>query len=389
MPTTNLRNLLYRAALPLAPSPRRQMTHKAQGQAIDLKAYERILRKHHVLGASLLLTIGDEFAAVHTSISQPAHHADRDTLFRVASITKMATALVTLKLAEEEAFSLDDHIAPLLPDADNEPALHGITIRQILCHTSGLRDTAAYEQSLQNGGTFHEVLRSEGVRSSSTAMSYCNFGFGLLGCLMESVTGQSLETVFQQKLFQPLGMDATLDASSTLDERRIMPISRVLPYRKGQDVTITSLGRRSIAQPDPTHHFGHTAGAMYTNCASLSNLLLIIAGDGAYKDKQYFSPALIRQMKTQHSYTGAASAPDRRYGLGLVILDRPDISPRKLYGHQGFAYGCVDGAFFEECTGRQVIFLNGGCSEARDGRLGLSNKALLQWALQKEIPSWK
>ncbi|MBP3453143.1 MAG: beta-lactamase family protein [Clostridia bacterium] len=388
MPTTNFRNLLYRAALPLSPSPRGQMSHITHGHPIDIKAFQHILRQHHVLGSSLLLCQGDDFATVHTTIRRPAHSANSDTLFRVASITKMATALVTLKLAEEGAFALDDPIAPLIPDADDEPALRGITIRQLLCHTSGLRDIPAYEQALRNGDTFHTVLRSEGVRVDNNAMSYCNFGFGLLGCLMESITGQSLETVFQQKLFQPLGMEATLDAS-TLEESRIIPIARVLPYRQGQDITITSLGRRSIAQPDPARHFGHTAGAMYTNCASLSNLLLIIANDGVYKDKQYFSPALIRQMKTQHSYTGTAASPDRRYGLGLVILDRPDISPRKLYGHQGFAYGCVDGAFIEEETGRQVIFLNGGCSEAREGRLGLSNKALLQWALQKELPAWK
>lgn len=388
MPTTNFRNVLYCAVLPFTPSPRGQMDHIAFGRPVCMKSYERILRKHHVLGSSLSLCQGDDFATVHTSIHHPAHHADKNTLFRVASITKMATALVILKLAEEGAFSLDDPIAPLLPDANHESALQGITIRQLLCHTSGLRDIPAYEQALHNGQPFHDVLRSEGVRSTGNAMSYCNFGFGLLGCLMESVTGQSLENVFQQKLFLPLGMVATLDAS-TLDENRIMPISRVLPYHKGQDVTITKLGRKSIAQSDPSHHFGHTAGAMYTDCASLSNLLMIIANDGAYNGKQYFSSVLIQQMKTQHSFTGSASTPDRRYGLGLVIIDRPDISSHKLYGHQGFAYGCVDSAFYEEGTGRQIIFLNGGCSEAREGRLGLCNKELLQWALQKEFPTWK
>lgn len=388
MPTTNLRNLIYRAALPLAPSPRGQMTHDVHGHAIDLQAYERILRKHHVLGASLLLTDIDTDASVHTSISTPAHHADGHTLFRVASITKMATALVALKLSEEGAYALDDPIAPLLPDAASEPTLQGVTIRQLLSHTSGLRDIPTYEQALRDGQTFHQVLRADGIRSNSNVMSYCNFGFGLLGCMMEHVTGQSLETVFRNKLFQPLCMDATLDAS-TLDESRVMPISRVLPYRKGQDVTITALGRKSIAQPDPTRHFGHTAGAMYTNCASLSNMLQVIAHDGGYKGQQCFATESIQQMKTQHSFTGPASAPTRRYGLGLVILDRPDLSSRKIYGHQGFAYGCVDGAFFEEDTGRQVIFLNGGCSEAREGRLGLCNKDLLRWALQKEIPSWK
>lgn len=388
MPTTSFRNLLYRAALPLAPSPRGRMTHDAHGHSIDLRAYERILRKHHVLGSSLLLTDGGTYSSVHTSVSEPPHQSGSSTLFRVASITKMATALVILKLSEEGAFALDDPIAPLLPDADALPALQGITIRQLLSHTSGMRDVPAYEQALRNGQPFHDVLAADGVRVSSNAMSYCNLGFGLLGCLMESVTGQSVETVFQTRLFQPLAMEATLDAS-TLDESRIMPISRVLPYHKGQDMTITALGRQSITQSDPARHFGHTAGAMYTDCASLSNLLLVIANDGIYNGKQYFAPASIQQMKTQHSFTGPASAPVRRYGLGLVILDRPDLSTHRVYGHQGFAYGCVDGAFYEEGTGRQVIFLNGGCSEAREGRLGLCNKDLLHWALQKEIPSWK
>lgn len=388
MPTSPFKNLIYQAGLTFAPSPRGQMTHEAIGRLISLKAYERILQKHHVLGSSLLLKASGETALVHTSISRPFRQISSASLFRVASITKMATALVILKLSEEGAFSIDDPAASLLPDADQTEALRGITVRQLLSHTSGLRDIPAYEQALRNHETFHDVLRSEGVRSNSPAMSYCNFGFGLLGCLIEHVTGQSLEAVFQQKLFQPLQMEATLDAS-TLEERRIVPIARVMPYHKGHETTITPLGRCSIAEPDPLRHFGHTAGAMYTNCASLSKLLQLIANDGIGGGQQLLSGALIRQMKQQHGYTGPASNPTRRYGLGLVILDRPDISPGKLYGHQGFAYGCVDGAFYEEGTDHQVVFLNGGCSEAREGRLGLCNKELLQWAMQKELPAWK
>lgn len=382
MPTTPTKNLLYRAALPLlAPTPKGQMHHLQQGQAIDLPAYERLLCKHHVLGASLLLRDGTRTAAVFTSTQRPLHTASADTMFRVASITKMATALVTLMLAEDGAFRLDDPIAPLLPDGAAEPALQGITIRQLLCHTSGLRDVPAYTHALNKGQAFQQVLRTSGVRGGND-MVYCNFGFGLLGCMMEYVTGQSIEAIFQKRLFHPLGMRATLDAS-TLDEGSIMPMSRVLPYHAGHDVTITALGRHSLNTADPAHHFGHTAGAMYTDSVSLARMLDLIA-----QGSPLLSRDSIVQMTTQHSYSGAASTPTRRYGLGLVILDRPDLSPRRILGHQGFAYGCVDGAFFEEGTQRQVIFLNGGCSEAREGRMGLCNKELLQWALQKEIPSW-
>ena len=52
------------------------------------------------------------------------------------------------------------------------------------------------------------------------------------------------------------------------------------------------------------------------------------------------------------------------------------------------AYGCVDGAFIEEGTGRKVVFLNGGASEAREGKLGLVNKDVLTWAFRKEFPEW-
>ena len=385
MPTTPMKNLIYRAALPfLAPSVRGQLTHACRGQVLKhLKDYERLLVHHHVCGASLLLWDGERMAQVHTSCREPNHPAGEDTIYRVASITKMATALVTLMLCEEGCFTLDSPVAQLLPEGD-VPALKGVTVRHLLCHTSGLRDVPALDRALREGETFHAVLGSEGVRGSEPGevMAYSNLGFGLLGCVLEQASGKSIEALFQEKLFRPLGMRATMDGS-TLDEGIIMPISRVLPYRKGHDVKVTRLGRIPIDKPDPMRHFGHTAGAMYTDCASLQRLLTLIHQKGVIDGKRLLSEASVLAMTTRH-----ASTSTRVYGLGLVLLEREWIKGRML-GHQGFAYGCVDGAFVEEDTGRMVIFLNGGASEARNGRLGLVNQDVLRWALTKEMPSWK
>ena len=191
-----------------------------------------------------------------------------------------------------------------------------------------------------------------------------------------------ISDLFRVKLFAPLGMRATLDAS-TLDESQIMPISRVLPYKKGNDVTITKLGRIPLDKTDPLRHFGHTAGAMYTDAPSLSRMLDLIGSGGVIDGKRLVSAEMLTVMPRVQ-----ASTPTRTYGLGLVILNRPEISEHRLLGHQGFAYGCVDGAFIEEGTGRKVIFLNGGASEAREGKLGLVNKDVLNWAFQKEFPAW-
>ena len=387
MPSTPLKNLIYRAALPFgAPSPQKQMKHLESGKPLThLPSYERLLAKHRVLGASLLLSDGAETAQLHTSVFNPHHVATEDTMFRVASITKMATALVTLMCVDEGLFTLDTHIHHLLPAAENGDALEGITVRQLLCHTSGLRDTPEVDHSLRNNLPYDVPLRNHAIIGSKPGeqMAYCNFGFGLMGCILENATGMCISELFRIKLFEPLGMRATLDAS-TLDENLIMPISRVLPYRKGNDVTITKLGRVPLDKPDPLRHFSHTAGAMYTDAASLSNLLDLIGGMGVINGKRLISAEMMTEMTRVQ-----ASTPTRTYGLGLVILNRPEISEHRLLGHQGFAYGCVDGAFIEECTGRKIVFLNGGASEARTGKLGLVNRDVLTWAFRKEFPEWK
>lgn len=410
MPTSRTKNLIYRAALPLL-APRGRDDIAVQGLRRP-DGYRRILRRHHVQGSSLLLTDGPREAAAFCGCGP-------ETLFRVASITKMATALTVLRLCAEGALGLDQPVAELLPEGHE--ALRGVTVRHLLSHTSGLRDTG--EEVLLRGGAYPEALRRGSEPGAE--MVYCNLGFGLLGCVMEYVTGQSLEAVFQQKLFVPLGMRATLDGSTleplpaaahlaaprpTADApchaaaaqtpgapcptprditgtplpdadaqtpgTPVMPIIRVLPHRPGRAVTVTALGRRPLTEPDPLRHFGHTAGAMYTDARSVSRLLTAVTGD-------FLPEPLRRAMTTRH-----AATPTRVYGLGLVILQRPGLSPHRLLGHQGFAYGCVDGAFVEEETGRQVIFLNGGASEAREGRLGLVNRDVLRWALKEEMPSW-
>ena len=256
MPTTPFKNLIYGAALPFAaPSPKGQMTHNVQGEIHTLKKYENLLCRHHVFGSTLLLKDQDKQAVIHTSTLNPTHNASDDTLYRVASITKTATALVTLRLCDQGLLSLDAPIADLLSQGNSEPALQGVTVRHLLCHKSGLRDTAAYNAALEKGNTWQTVLHAPGVQGSKPGetFTYCNFAFGLMGCLLEAITGKSVAEVFVEQLFAPLGMRATLDAS-TLDERCIMPISRVLPYHKGNDVTITKLGRIPLNMPDPLRH---------------------------------------------------------------------------------------------------------------------------------------
>lgn len=384
MPSTRIKNLAYRALLPLqAPVPDRNPISGISGHPLTArKELTRIIRRHHVLGGSLLVSSGNDHAAVLARCSKTGQAAASDSMFRVASITKTATAMLVLRLRDEGLVDLNAPVSGILPDSRNLPDLEDVTLMHLLSHTSGLSDPSGLEKMLESGLPFHDAVRNARFAKPGSSFRYSNLGFGLVGCVLEAVSGRPLGSLFKVKLFDPLGMNATMEGCQ-LKPETIMPVIRVLPYHPGSELTLTKLGKIPLDRPDPLRHYGHTAGSMYSDIASLHKMLCCIRDGGS----PLISADSVSLMKQQHASYGALS-PSLSYGLGLLMIRDPALSSGRILGHQGFAYGCADGAFWEEDTGRVMIILNGGCSEARDGRLGLCNRDMLRWAFRKELPQW-
>lgn len=385
MPTTAGKNMLYRAALPfLSPRVPANAVKECEGHPLASRVrLESLLRKHHVSGGALCLRAGNEEARVFTAAVHTDMIPDSGIFFRVASITKMATALLAVTLMDRGLLDPDAHAAGFLPDGESVPELQGVKIRHLLAHNSGLSDPPNLESFLDSGRPYREAVSGRRVSEPGTVFRYSNLGFGLLGCIFESVLDLPLEEAFQQTVFRPLGMNATLSAS-TLDETKIMPVIRMLPYREDTALRITKLGRLRLTVPDPAVHYGYSAGSMYTDLPSLLALLSCIRDDG----RPLLSGTFGSFMRIKTNDYGKAS-PTLSYGHGLLMIRDSSVSRSVLLGHQGFAYGCVDGAFWEDDTGNILLSLNGGCSEARTGRLGLANRDLCRWAFSEEMAAWK
>ena len=384
MPSTKIKNLLYRSALPFcAPSAGRSPLLPAQGHPLsDPDGLSRIIRRHHAAGSAVLVSDGSCFSLVLEKPSPAGQAASPDTYFRVASITKMATALLSVILVHDGLLDPDAPVAGYLPDSDGLPELSGVTLRRLLSHTSGLADPLRLESLLESGAPYREAVSGARAAEPGSSFRYSNLGFGLVGCILESVTGTALGELFSSRIFRPLGMNASIEGCS-LPEERIMPVIRILPYRPENRLTVTPLGRIPLSSPDPLHHYGHTAGSMYTDIQSLHKLLICLRDGGS----PLLPASAADVMKQKHASYGSLS-PTLSYGLGLLIIDDPRLSSGRILGHQGYAYGCADGAFWEEDTGRVMMILNGSCSEAREGRLGLCNRDMLRWAFRKELPQW-
>lgn len=136
----------------------------------------------------------------------------RDGIFEIGSITKTMTATITASLVLEEAISLGDEVGKWLDAGPNA----AITVEELATHTSGLPRLApnhdawpGFHRSNPYAG-FTAELAEEGLRAAARdgvgEHRYSNFGYQLLGLLLERVTGESYGELAAARLFSPLDM---------------------------------------------------------------------------------------------------------------------------------------------------------------------------------------
>jgi CubicO group peptidase (beta-lactamase class C family) len=139
-----------------------------------------------------------------------------DTKFRIASFTKPITAMLILQLIEEGQVKLDSKLIEYLPEFQVKGA-EKITIHQLLIHTAGITGHPRIPNLLdieKQHYTRKEFLRLimnyDLIYEPGEGREYSNFGYGLLGLVIEKVTGKSYDEVMNEKICQPAGMTNTL-----------------------------------------------------------------------------------------------------------------------------------------------------------------------------------
>lgn len=146
---------------------------------------------------------------------------DTDSIFPLASASKLALGLLILALVDEGALELDGELGRYLPDA---AAAHhpDVTISRLLAHSSGLPLEIRHELSTPPGridwrsglrwpGELAAAcLHTELTTAPGAVFQYSNVGYGLLALAAERVTGQSTAALIQQRVALPLGIELFL-----------------------------------------------------------------------------------------------------------------------------------------------------------------------------------
>jgi D-alanyl-D-alanine carboxypeptidase len=142
--------------------------------------------------------------------------------FKIASQTKTFTGDLILQLVGEGKVSLSDHISKWIAGVPNGDR---ITIRELLNHTSGLGngfDLPAVTAQIPTGCSVDFPLATEAtvppLAAPGVKFSYSNYGYNLLGRVVELATGEDLSTAIQNRIAKPLGLHRTLLPSTVSDD---------------------------------------------------------------------------------------------------------------------------------------------------------------------------
>lgn len=277
--------------------------------------------------------------------------------FRVASITKSFTAAVIWRLAEDGKIGIDDRISRYLP-ADLVGRIHvlngtssgnRITIRQLLCHCSGVYDYATDKVVLRYMFAHPEKhwtpleLIDFALRSGKPyfppgqGQHYSDTGYLLLGLVIEHVTHEALAQVYRQFIYIPLGLHETY-----LEARE---------PAVGPPLSHNYVGYLDEHNYDPTLD-AYASGGQVSTATDLAKFI------GAVMKGQFFKHPKTLQAAMAAPELPNKSAADKARYLGHYLYYSSEHDGVRLIGHEGF-WGAVmlydpDGDLVVTGTSNQV-----------------------------------
>lgn len=354
--------------------------------ALPDAALDEIFRRYDTMGASVVvfrdgqIIYSYQFGLAH--LGGPS--VTQDTGFQVGSIGKLVACVGLMQLVEKGACSLEDDLSDLFGFPVRNPYHPDtpVTLRQLLTHTAGLRDGPFYDQSLKGAALpLSEVFASARENKAfykdyppGERLRYSNFGGGLVGSLIELLSGQLLDEYLTDHVFTPLGITAAYQASRLppgmpLADMYQMPSKRLTKTLRDDTTALQSA--------DPLTHYGLTAGKLIITAPDLAKLLMMLCDGGQYEGGRLLKEQTALEMKTPQNTRGSVLCDSGR-GLMMNIIADDQVEGRTLYGHGGKANGMLCAAYFDPTDHTGVVMLTNGCNNRKSYRdVGMLGRQIL------------
>lgn len=363
------------------------------GEVPDLQIFDAWMRYflliNRVPGGQLAIARGNTLI-----YSRGFGYADRDqeiavepaSLFRIASVSKPITAVAILQLVERGKLKLDDtidnllKIEPLLePEKKADERWPKITVAMCLAHTAGWDRDKSYDPMFQQVmiakslgvklpiGTAEIIRYMRGAPLDSAPgerYAYSNFGYCLLGRVIEKLTGKTYEAYVREEVFAPVGITAPQIGKSLVDEQaagevkyfaygdpQVMPL--VGPHA-GDETAKVAISYGGWPQEVLDSHGGWVASAQ-----DLVRWGAALDKAPTVASKQLLSADSVRDMFSPQSTVKPGDNQGRgkiSYGYGWVLGREDDDDAKRIIGHGG-ALPCTAASLLKLHDGLTIAVL--------------------------------
>lgn len=333
----------------------------AAAETMDEFAFQ-CFRRRSVVGGAVVIARNGEILYQYAYGYQDAlrkKKASVDTCFRIASVTKMVSAVGLMRLMEEKQISLDTPVSEIVgfPVANPYFPDSPITVRQVMSHTTGLKQSQYYGmewERLKAGTPYFSRTAAPG-----TEYQYSNINGGLIGSMIEALSGQSVNSYMRENVFEPLGINAAYHPALLRDSSDLAD----LLTKQG---TLRQRAERALETLDgfddtcnPRQHTGYTSGRLYISARGLYRLISMLQMGGELDGQRVLRRETVAlMMRDQREIPGSSVTGESEYGL---CLNRVEGFPGGTwYGHQGRLNGLTSNAYFQPDTGLTVAVIANG-----------------------------
>jgi CubicO group peptidase (beta-lactamase class C family) len=372
----HLRRLVTDAEAFLSPSPK----HPWYAGAVLLAGRGGTVALHEPIGMAVRYRAYDE--ETDTGIEFPAGEQipmAGDTVFDLASISKLFTSILAVQQLERGALELEAPVASYLPDFGRS-GKQDVTVRQLLTHTSGFRAwiplyrVPTYEEKVQL------VYDEAPVSPPGTAYLYSDLNMISLQLVLEEVTGRALDVLLRDEITAPLGLDRTRynppaswrpRIAATEDARQPWSgLDRGLVWGEVHDENAFSLG--GVA--------GH-AGVF--SCAwDLAVLGRTLLNGGSYGRARILRPESVELMFTDFN----TDFPGDEHGLGFELYQHwymGAMATPRTAGHTGFTGTSL---VLDPTTDSFLVVLGNSVHPVRGWRSGSAPRVAAGTNLARAVP---
>jgi CubicO group peptidase (beta-lactamase class C family) len=278
----------------------------------------------------------------------------KDTIFRIASMTKPVTGVAMMMLYEQGRWTLDDPVAKHIPEFTDlkvatpnglVPQAHPMTMRELMSHTAGFDVSAAYDKvNLTDRNTALRMMIEKLATMPLPAQPGTDWRYGpsvnIQGYIVEKLSGQSLDEFFRTRIFEPLQMR---DTGFFVDKSKALRVTRVFTY---------DANKRIVTAPeesDPTEKpaFLSGSGGLFSTAEDYWRFAQMLLNGGELGGVRLIKPTTVELMRTNVLADGVMVdlyGPGEEgigFGLDFAIVMDP-VKAKTARGMNSFYWG---GAF--------------------------------------------